>query len=53
MLVITVKENEKILIGDKVSLQVVEIQGNQTRIGIQAPADIRILREELKGEEGG
>jgi carbon storage regulator len=48
MLVVTLKENEKVLIGDKVTIQVTEIRGAQIRIGIHAPADIPIKREEVK-----
>ena len=33
MLVLTLKENEKVLIGDNISITVVEIRGNQIRLG--------------------
>jgi carbon storage regulator len=51
MLVVTVKENEQVLIGDNVSVTVVEIRGKQIRLGIQAPADVLILREKLAKKE--
>jgi carbon storage regulator len=52
MLVVTLKENEKVLIGNDISVMVVEIRGSQIRLGIQAPADLLVLREKLamKGE---
>jgi len=54
MLVLTLKENEKILIGNEISIMVVEIRGNQTRLGIVAPEDILILRGKLEQhQEGG
>jgi carbon storage regulator len=52
MLVVTLRENEKVLIGNEISIMVVEIRGGQIRLGIKAPADISVLREKLgrKGE---
>lgn len=47
MLVVTLKENEKVLIGDNVHLIVVEIHGKQVRLGIEAPPGVLILREKL------
>ncbi len=48
MLVLSRKKNETILIDGKIEIQVVQIQGNKVRIGINAPQDVRILRGELK-----
>lgn len=47
MLVVTSKEIEKVLIGNNISVMVVEIRGNQIRLGIEAPADLLVLREKL------
>jgi carbon storage regulator len=47
MLIVTLKENEKILIGDNVIVTVTGIRGHQIRLGIQAPEDVLILREKL------
>jgi carbon storage regulator len=47
MLVLSVKEQEKVLIGDEVKIMVLEIRGNQIRLGIEAPPDVVILREKL------
>jgi carbon storage regulator len=47
MLVLSRKPGEKIIIGDKITLTVVSIQGDRVRLGIEAPRDIPILREGL------
>jgi carbon storage regulator len=47
MLVVTVKEHEKVLVGDEVKIMVLEIRGKQIRLGIEAPPDVVILREKL------
>jgi carbon storage regulator len=47
MLVLTRKMGEGISIGDTIKIKIVEIKGNQVRLGIEAPVDLRILREEI------
>lgn len=47
MLVLTRKSEEAIKLGDNITITVVEIKGNQVRLGIDAPPDIRIYRNEL------
>ena len=47
MLVLTRKVGERIRIGDEVTLQVLEVRGGQVRLGLSAPADVRIYREEI------
>jgi len=47
MLVLSRKLGEGILIGDDCYVQVVEINGNQIKLGVDAPAETEILREEL------
>jgi carbon storage regulator len=47
MLVLSRKPGEKIVIGDDITLTVVRVQGNQVRLAIDAPDDVRILRGEL------
>jgi len=47
MLVITLKENETVLVGDNVRIMVVEIHGKQVRLGIEAPPEVLILRERI------
>ena len=47
MLVLTRKIQEKIHIGDNVTITVVRIQGNTVRVGIEAPQDVRVIRGEI------
>lgn len=47
MLVLTRKLGEIIRVGDTVTVRVLEVKGNQVRLGIEAPADVRIYREEV------
>lgn len=49
MLVLSRKSGEKILIGDNVSVTIVRIGPNTVRIGIEAPRNMNIVREELTG----
>ncbi len=46
MLVLTRKIGSNILIGDNIRISVISVDGDKARIGIEAPKDIRILREE-------
>ncbi len=47
MLVLSRKLGEKIVIGDSIVLTVVKIDRNQIRLGIEAPANVAIYREEI------
>jgi carbon storage regulator len=47
MLVLTRKAGERIRIGDKVTLVVVKINGNAVRLGVEAPPEFVIARQEL------
>lgn len=47
MLVLSRKQDEKIIIGDSISLMVVSIQGDKVRLGIEAPKEVTIHREEV------
>ncbi len=47
MLVLSRKLGEKIMIGDNIVLTVVKIDRNQIRLGIQAPSDVPVYREEI------
>mgnify|MGYP006280585015 FL=1 len=47
MLILSRKENEKILIDEDIEISIVEIKGNKVKIGINAPEEIEILREEV------
>ena len=47
MLVLTRKIGEKLVIGDEVIISVLGVKGNQVRIGIVAPIEIQVHREEI------
>jgi carbon storage regulator len=47
MLILTRKVGEMIRIGDAVVIRVLEVRGSQVRLGVDAPADVRIYREEV------
>lgn len=47
MLVLSRKCNQRIFIGPDVVITVTSIYGNEVRLGIDAPEDVKILREEL------
>lgn len=47
MLVLSRKPGERILIGDDVAITIVRIGPNNVRVGIDAPRDMNIVREEL------
>jgi carbon storage regulator len=47
MLVVTRKPGERLLIGEAVEISVLEIRGDQVRLGVSAPRDVPIHREEL------
>lgn len=46
MLVLTRKIGTNILIGDDIKISLISVDGDKARIGIEAPRDVRILREE-------
>jgi carbon storage regulator len=47
MLVLTRKQNEKICIGDSITITVLRMKGKGVRLGIEAPRDINVIRGEL------
>lgn len=47
MLVLTRKSNQSIVIGDDVIVTVLEVRGDQIRLGITAPRDVQVHREEV------
>jgi len=51
MLVLSRKESEKVLLGDDIVLTIVRLSGDRVRLGIEAPSDMLILREELDESE--
>lgn len=47
MLILSRKSGQAIMIGDKVVVRVVEVRGNQVSIGVEAPRDVIVDREEV------
>lgn len=52
MLVLSRKESERIKLGGSIVVTVVRISGDKVRLGIEAPADVHILRGELEPDPG-
>ena len=47
MLILTRRVGETLMIGDQVSVTVLGVKGNQVRIGVKAPRDVAVHREEI------
>ena len=47
MLILTRRVNESLMIGDNVAVTVLGVKGNQVRIGIDAPKDVTVHRQEI------
>jgi len=47
LLVLTRKLGEKIQIGDDISIVIMELKGKQVKLGIDAPSNIKVHREEI------
>jgi carbon storage regulator len=48
MLVLSRRESERIRLGDSIVVTIVKLAGDRVRLGIEAPADMLILRGELE-----
>ena len=51
MLVLSRREHERIRLGDSIIVTVVRLSGDRVRLGIEAPADVLVLRDELGTEK--
>jgi len=47
MLILTRRVDESLVIGDNVTVTILSVKGNQVRIGVDAPRDVTVHREEL------
>jgi carbon storage regulator len=47
MLILTRRIGETLMIGDRVTVTVLEVKGNQVRLGINAPKEVAVHREEV------
>ena len=58
MLILTRRVGETVMIGEEVTVTVLGVKGNQVRLGVNAPKDVPVHREEIferikRGEDGG
>lgn len=47
MLILSRKVNEKIMIGEDISISIIEIQGDHIRLGVDAPKTVKVFRQEI------
>jgi carbon storage regulator len=47
MLILSRKVNEKIMIGEDISISIIEIQGDHIRLGVDAPKTVKVFRQEV------
>lgn len=47
MLILSRKMNEKITIGDQITVTIIEIRGDQVKIGVEAPKNVKVFRQEI------
>jgi carbon storage regulator len=52
MLILTRRPTQSMTIGNDITITILEIRGSQVRIGVQAPADVDIRRNEIAGKAG-
>lgn len=51
MLVLSRKEGERLKLGEAIVVTIVRVAGDKVRLGIQAPSNVLVLREELEPHE--
>jgi carbon storage regulator len=47
MLILSRKVNEKIMIGEDISISIIEVRGDQVRLGVDAPKTVKVFRQEV------
>ncbi|MEJ2532942.1 MAG: carbon storage regulator CsrA [Halioglobus sp.] len=47
MLILTRRVGESLMVGDEITVTVLGVKGNQVRIGVSAPKDVAVHREEI------
>ena len=50
MLILSRKTNQKIRVGDSIEITVIEVRGDQVKIGVEAPQSVKVFREEIYDE---
>lgn len=50
MLILSRKTNQKIRVGDSIEITVIEVRGDQVKIGVEAPRSVKVFREEIYDE---
>jgi carbon storage regulator len=51
MLVLSRKESQRIRLGDSIVITIVKISGDKVRVGIEAPSNVLVLRDELEARQ--
>lgn len=52
MLILTRRVGEAVVIGDDISVTILGVKGNQVRLGVEAPKDVSVHREEVRQRLG-
>ncbi len=47
MLILSRKIDQQIKIGDDISITIIEVRGDQVKIGVEAPRDVKVFRQEV------
>lgn len=47
MLILSRKVNEKIIIGGEIAVSIIDIRGDQVRLGVEAPRTVKVFRQEV------
>lgn len=50
MLILSRKTNQKICVGDSIEITVIEVRGDQVKLGLKAPRSVKVFRKEIYDE---